>query len=101
MWNFDLHALPVTHRSGHVIGIITRRDVRRALESSVESCLVSSVMTNVSESCTPDDDVSIIAAMAPGTHGTRLPVSDGGALVGLLVLESAPPPRTVALVPSQ
>ncbi|WP_446666332.1 CBS domain-containing protein [Flexivirga sp. B27] len=70
-----------------IAGIISERDVVRALPGGAEGLLerpVSSLMTSDVISCSPDDEVSSLAESMTEHRFRHLPVVQGGQLVGIV-----------------
>lgn len=83
----DVGALLVCDGDGRICGIVSERDVVRALATHGATLLgtaVAEIMTRKVAVCRPDDTVA--AAMAQMTRGRfrHLPVLDRGTLVGLV-----------------
>lgn len=80
-------AVVVTDASNRLCGVISERDVIRALAASAETCLrdpVSDYMTREVVVAHPNDSaVSILEKMTSGRF-RHMPVLDNGALVGLV-----------------
>lgn len=94
----EVSALPVIQHE-RVIGIITERDVTRAVAEAVDprAATVAEVMTQHPLVATPDEEAQVVA-MRMLEHGIRhLPVVEGNRLLGvisardLLMLEVWPP----------
>lgn len=109
MWERDCGALAVVDELGHVVGIITDRDVciavgtrpRPAAEIAVREVMARDVAV-----CSPVDDVNEAAATMRRHRVRRLPVVDHrGVLVGLLTLDDiarrAAGPSDVAVSPGE
>ncbi len=72
---------------GHVNGIVTERDVIRALRRDGTALLdstVADVMVHHVPTCTPDDLVSGVMAAMTRSRNRHLPVVEGGVLCGLV-----------------
>lgn len=80
-------AVAVTDAGGTVLGIISERDIVRAVARAGAAALdapISSHMTQKVISCTPDTTVeTIMEAMTRG-HFRHMPVMDGGRLAGFI-----------------
>jgi CBS domain-containing protein len=89
MWEADCGALPVVDARGHLVGIVTDRDVaiavgtRHRLASHIS---VSDIMTVHVYTCEANDDLETALSTMATKRVRRLPVLEGGALVGLLSL---------------
>lgn len=72
---------------GAITGIISERDVVRALPGGDSGLLeqpVSRLMTNEVVTCTPDDEISALAASMTEHRFRHLPVIRGDQLVGIV-----------------
>jgi len=72
---------------GAITGIISERDVVRALprgDTGLLDAPVSSLMTSDVVTCTPDDEVSALAASMTEHRFRHLPVVRDGELVGIV-----------------
>jgi CBS domain-containing protein len=80
-------ALVVTLPGGEIAGIISERDIVRALARQPEGCLerpVSALMTANVETCSPADKAdSVLERMTEGRF-RHMPVVENGRMVGLL-----------------
>jgi CBS domain-containing protein len=80
-------ALVVSAGEGHIAGIISERDIVRALAREAGGCLtmpVSKLMTEKVESCAPSETSnSVLERMTTGRF-RHMPVVEGGKMVGLL-----------------
>jgi len=90
MWDHDCGCVPVTDAEGHVVGMITDRDVCMAAYTRgqplgalrIEEAMSAAVCT-----CRPEDTVADAEMMMRAHQVHRLPaVDDGGRLVGILSL---------------
>jgi CBS domain-containing protein len=84
---FGIGAVLVCHENGGIRGIVSERDIVRALGrhgTGLLSLPVTEIMTHDVHTCTPDE--SVARAMARMTAGRyrHLPVLQGGQLVGLV-----------------
>ncbi|HVX68321.1 MAG TPA: CBS domain-containing protein [Mycobacteriales bacterium] len=81
------HAVPVCDRDGRLRGMVTDRDlvveVAAAGKLSSETRLIDLVRGEV-VSVNVDDSIEHVAAMMRDYHTPRVPVLDGGRLVGML-----------------
>jgi predicted transcriptional regulator len=89
MWACDCGAIPVTEMgTGHVIGMITDRDICMATwsrEQAPISLAVSDAMSRELFSCSPDDDVATVENLMRDKQIRRVPVlDDERRLVGIL-----------------
>jgi CBS domain-containing protein len=72
---------------GAITGIISERDVVRAIPDGIDGLLerpVSGLMTKDVRSCAPTDDVQTLAAQMTEHRMRHLPVVDGDSLVGIV-----------------
>ncbi len=80
-------ALVVTLPAGGIAGIISERDIVRALAREAGGCLlrpVSSLMTVSVETCSPDEKAdSVLERMTSGRF-RHMPVVENGRMIGLL-----------------
>lgn len=80
-------ALVVTSPGGAIAGIISERDIVRALARQADGCLaqpVSSLMTATVETCAPTDKAdSVLERMTAGRF-RHMPVVENGRMIGLL-----------------
>jgi CBS domain-containing protein len=79
-------AVPVVDEAGKLIGIVSERDVVRALASDPVALErpIGSVMTREVKTCTPDD--AVIGMMEVMTRGRmrHLPVLENDRLIGII-----------------
>ena len=80
-------ALVVSATGADIAGILSERDIVRALAREAGGCLtmpVSKLMTEQVETCTPEEKAdSVLARMTEGRF-RHMPVMEGGEMVGLL-----------------
>ena len=79
-------ALVVTGSSG-IAGIVSERDIVRALAdrgASVLTAQVADIMTTDVVHCTPGDDIDQVAGTMTERRIRHMPVLDNGALVGIV-----------------
>jgi CBS domain-containing protein len=90
MWDCDCGALPVVSAEGHVIGMITDRDICMAtwMESRPPSAIpVAQAMSREVYTCTPGQSITAAERLMRSRQVRRLPVVDGERrLVGILSL---------------
>jgi CBS domain-containing protein len=88
MWEGDCGAVPVTDERGHVIGVITDRDIciAAATRPSTEGEIaVRDVISKAAYTCAPSDDVRAALDTMKARKVRRLPVVEqGGRLVGIV-----------------
>jgi len=91
----ELIALLAEHNIGALIvsgdgqsldGIVSERDVVRHLHSdgTVVNNVVSAIMTEVVETCAPDDDLDAVMQTMTRRRIRHVPVVEDGALVGII-----------------
>lgn len=75
------------HHRGHVLGIISERDIIRGIAARGQSCLaepVSNLMTRDVISCSPSDTLEIVMGKMTAGRFRHMPVLDNGALAGIV-----------------
>lgn len=80
-------ALVVSNDGRHIDGIVSERDVVRALAERHDGVLdapVSTIMSTTVHTCTPDDDVESLMAMMTEHRVRHVPVVLDGVLVGIV-----------------
>lgn len=88
MWTNDCGILPVVEDS-RTLGVVTDRDIAMALamkESQATAVTVADVITGDLFSCAPEDEVADALTIMRDHRVRRLPVLDGGRLIGILSL---------------
>jgi len=83
----DVGALVVTRQDDRILGIISERDVVRALTDhgpDVVRVPVSEVMTTAVKTCSPSDSITAVMARMTRDRIRHLPVMDGGRLAGIV-----------------
>lgn len=86
---YNLGALPVCDDAGHLRGMLTDRDVVlrcTASGSDPKSVKIREIMTRGLVTTTPNSEVDAAAKQMSADQIRRLPVVDGGRLVGMLSL---------------
>ena len=90
MWRRDIGSVPVVDLRGHVVGIITDRDVALASylrDEKPSHIRVSSSMSGNVATCGPDETLSAAEARMRQAQVRRLPVVDAlGTPIGMLTL---------------
>jgi CBS domain-containing protein len=89
MWDFDVGALPVVDDAGRLVGIITDRDICLAGVTHGRASserVVSVVMAREVLSCAPDEPMGVLVDKMRRHQVRRLPIMDGGRLVGIVSL---------------
>lgn len=112
MWEQDVGCVPVTHEK-RVVGMITDRDICMSayLNGKLLSDIrVRDVMSRNMRSCSPGDNVSVVAEHMAKAQVRRLPVIEDDSLVGLVSLndlaiaglsKKGPRPEDVAVTLAQ
>lgn len=80
-------AIVVADESGGVVGILSERDIVRALPEHGAGLLdkpVGELMTREVVTCTPEDDLDHIRREMTGGRFRHVPVVEDGALVGII-----------------
>jgi CBS domain-containing protein len=83
----NVGAMVVTSDAGSVRGIVSERDVVRALNRTGSGLLtqpVSSIMTTAVTTTTPDDSLETLARIMTESRIRHLPVLDDGRLAGIV-----------------
>ncbi|HYB92402.1 MAG TPA: CBS domain-containing protein [Candidatus Binataceae bacterium] len=90
MWDHDIGCVPVVDKEGHVIGMLTDRDIcMSAYIQGVQltGALVTSAMSKQVFSCKPEDDIATAEKLMRDKQVHRLPViDDQRRLVGVISL---------------
>ena len=90
MWDHDIGVLPVVDEQGHVIGVLTDRDVCMAAYTRgapLRSIAVATTMTTHPVTCSPDAEVAAIEATMSRRQIRRVPVvDDQGHAIGMVSL---------------
>ena len=83
---FNIGALIVSSDGQALDGIVSERDVVRHLHSdgTVINNVVSAIMTDVVETCAPDDDLDAVMHTMTERRFRHIPVVQGGTLVGII-----------------
>ena len=92
LWKADCGVLPIVDDTGRVAGILTDRDICIALgtrDACASDVGVASVMRPAVYTCGPGDDVLAALAVMSDRRVRRLPVVEGGRLVGVMSLNDA------------
>lgn len=88
MWEGDCGAVPVTDERGHVVGVITDRDICIAAATRPHTegeIAVKDVISNAAYTCAPGDDLRAALETMKARKVRRLPVVEqGGRLVGIV-----------------
>ncbi len=92
--------LMVLDANGAIAGIISERDIVRAIGEKADSCLdqpVSSVMTPTVIACTSDDSADSVLERMTNGRFRHMPVVDDGKLVALISIGDVVKARIAAL----
>ena len=83
---YNIGALIVSSDGESLDGIVSERDVVRRLHSdgTVINNVVSAIMTDVVETCAPEDDLDAVMQTMTERRFRHIPVVQGGALVGII-----------------
>ncbi len=87
MASANVGALVVIDADGVLVGVISERDIIKALARSGESAMtqaVSQVMSKAVLTCSPDDHLRVLMEVMTRQRVRHLPVVDNGALVGMI-----------------
>lgn len=91
MWDRDCGFLPVVDRYGTVAGVITDRDICRAVATkhrTADHIAVSATMSHPVFACFPDENLKTVLVTMAKHHVRRLPVLDKtGHLQGVLSID--------------
>jgi CBS domain-containing protein len=83
----NIGSLPVVDHTGHLVGVISERDVLRHLHQSGDnpgSDKIVGIMTINPATCHPDDDVEDVMGQMSSRHIAKVPVLEEGNLVGIV-----------------
>lgn len=90
MWENDIGCVPVVNHEGHVIGMLTDRDICMSAYTQgvpLTGATVTSAMSREIFSCAADDDIRAVEKLMREKQVHRLPVVDRkGRPVGLISL---------------
>jgi CBS domain-containing protein len=90
MWEFDCGSIPVTGENGHVVGMLTDRDVCMATmlnNARPADITVEQAMSREVHTCRTNDTIEAAEKLMEVYQIRRLPVlDDRGVLVGILSL---------------
>jgi CBS domain-containing protein len=92
LWKADCGVLPIVDDTGRVAGILTDRDICIALgtrNARAADVHIAQVMRSTVYTCEPEDDVLAALALMSDRRVRRLPVVEGGGLVGVVSLNDA------------
>jgi CBS domain-containing protein len=84
----NIGAVVIAAGDGAVAGIVSERDVVRALPGRADllSAPVSEIMTSDVTTCGPDDEVSALAVTMTERRFRHMPVLANGTLVGIVTI---------------
>jgi len=85
-------ALPVRDSDGRLVGVISERDLVRALSSNpagVQGCKVIDLMTANPVTCTPETRMDEAMTTMAGRGFRHMPVVDGEAIVGMISMRDS------------
>ena len=83
----NIGSLPVVDNDGHLIGMISERDIMRVIHGRGEGCgrlRVADLMTGHPVTCHLDDDVSDVMGKMSERHIAKVPVLSDSELVGIV-----------------
>ena len=90
MWDRDCGVVPIVDQAGHVVGVVTDRDICMAAYFQgvpLSHIAVASIMSPDVSTCSRDAELSEAERLMQERQIHRLPVvDDGGCLVGILSL---------------
>ena len=89
MWEGDVGCIPVVDNHQQVVGVITDRDICMAAYtqgSDLASRSVACGMSKQVHACGPDDSIAVAEERMRVQQIRRMPVVNGGRLVGMLSL---------------
>ncbi|MCW9035431.1 MAG: CBS domain-containing protein [Rhodospirillales bacterium] len=87
LWDGGVGTVVVSEDENHINGILSERDIVRALGESGPDCLnlpVSTIMTREVKTCTSTDKAIAIMGMMNQHRIRHVPVVDDGKMVGLI-----------------
>ena len=80
-------ALVVTDAAGQLVGIISERDLAKAIVQFGETLFqrrVEDIMTRAVVTCSPEDSMAEVLYLMTSNHIRHIPILDRGALVGII-----------------
>jgi CBS domain-containing protein len=89
MWECDCGSVPVLDGQGMVCGLVTDRDICMAAYTKgvpLWDIFVRDVMSKVVHTARPEDSIESAIALMRKNKVRRVPVTDGGRVVGMLSL---------------
>jgi len=89
MWEADCGAVPVVDAEGHLVGIVTDRDICMASHTRGQppsALTVESTMSRDVCSASPDDSIGRVARLMRERQLHRIPITEQGRLVGIVAL---------------
>ncbi|MBR2832083.1 MAG: CBS domain-containing protein [Oscillospiraceae bacterium] len=100
LFRYNIGSVPVVAANGRLRGIVTDRDILLrciAADSDPDDTPVSEIMTRSMITAAPDTEIPEAARRMSVGQVRRLPVVDGGRLVGMLSLADIARSRPVAM----
>jgi CBS domain-containing protein len=90
MWERDCGIVPIVDGGGHLVGVLTDRDLCMAAYTqgrALDALRISHVMSGETFTCSADEPLNAVFSRLADRQVRRLPVVDGaGKLVGMLSL---------------
>jgi CBS domain-containing protein len=90
MCDRDVGFIAITERDDRVVGVVTDRDACMAAyakRAPLSTIRVSDVMSRHVRACRPDDELATVEETMSLFKIRRMPVVDGGRLIGILSLD--------------
>jgi CBS domain-containing protein len=89
MWEHDCGSIPITNPGGHLLGMLTDRDICMAALTRgrpLDQMTTASIMSRDTVTCSPDDSLRVVEELMREHRLRRIPVVEAGNLVGLIGL---------------
>lgn len=83
----QIGALPVRDSEGHLVGILSERDIVKGIHKKshqVPDLLVGELMTRKVKTISPEDDVKTAMEVMHANHFRHMPVVQDGELIGMV-----------------